>query len=140
MKIFRVLPYIALLAQPVAAFSQEAPAPSEDQPVSIESGAERVARMERIVQSDKVRLAALAQDLKERGDSFARTSADVERRNAELVELRARLEKATDPDAAAKLKEAIAAAEEKYELVKPCATSGESGPWTDSDARTEDWH
>ncbi len=77
--------------------------------------------MERVIESDKARLSGLTKDLMERASQFERTSADVVRRETELTEMRARLELISDPEAVAELEEEIAAAEEKYELVKQLA-------------------
>jgi small conductance mechanosensitive channel len=86
--------------------------------VSSESGAERAARIEKVIASDKARLSALAQDLIVRAAKFASASEQVTKREAELVAMRARLEATTDPGQAAKMEQEIVAAEEKYELVK----------------------
>ena len=120
-KSFPTYLWVALLTFPVAAYSQDAESPSVEVSASTESGAERAARIEKVIASDKARLSTLVKDLTVRAAHFARTSEDVAKREAELAALRARLEATTDPAKAAAIEKEIVAAEEKYELVKNLA-------------------
>jgi moderate conductance mechanosensitive channel len=118
MKLISLMFRIALLTCSVAAYSQGTQAPSADVTASTESDAERVARIEKVIASDKARLTALAADLTVRADHFARMSAEVAKREAKLAAMRAQLEAAVDVDETARIEKEIVAAEEKYELVK----------------------
>lgn len=112
---------VALLTLSSVVHSDDAQAPATNGAASAETEAERVARIDRVVASDKARLAELKKDLEERADRFERTSADVAKREAKLVAMRAQLENTVDPGEAAKIEQEIIAAEEKYELVKSLA-------------------
>jgi small-conductance mechanosensitive channel/uncharacterized protein YfcZ (UPF0381/DUF406 family) len=116
MKSFLTFFCIALLTISTVVHSEDAQSPGNG--TATESDAERVARIEKVIASDKARLAALAQDLQERASRFERTSADVAKREAELAVIRAKLEATADPGEAAAIEKEIVAAEEKYELVK----------------------
>jgi small conductance mechanosensitive channel len=119
MKIFPSLFSIALLA--ILSAFQSAHAQSPDTAAHSESNAERVARIEKVIASDKERLVVLSKDLLERAARFEKASSDVVKREAALATLREKLEEATDPGKAAEIEKEIVASEEKYELVKGLA-------------------
>jgi len=119
MKTFSSLFCIALLS--ISSTVQSVQAQSPENSAHSESNAERVARIEKVIASDKARLVGLTNDLLERAARFERASADVVRREAGLAALRAKLEEATDPGKAAEIEKEIIAAEEKFELVKGMA-------------------
>jgi len=119
MKTFPSLFCIALLA--ISSAVQPAQAQSPELGAHSESDAERVARIEKVIASDKARLGGLTKDLLERAARFEKASASVVRREAELAVMREKLEEATDPGQAAEIEQEIIAFEEKYELVKGMA-------------------
>jgi small conductance mechanosensitive channel len=118
MKSLQILFCTALLSCSVAAYSQGTQTPPTGATSSTESDAERVARIEKVIASDKARLVTLAEYLRERADNFARTSEDVTKRETQLGDMRAQLENTVDVGEAARIEKEIVAAEEKFELVK----------------------
>ena len=117
--VMRTVPLlICIVLLTIASAVHSAQAQSPENGTQTESEAERVARIEKVIASDKARLAALTKNLTERADRFARVSADVAKREAELAAMRAQLEDTADPGKAAEIEKEIIAAEEKYELVK----------------------
>ncbi len=109
MKIVSVVIVAAMFAVSIAVYSQDA---------QVETVAERVVRIEKVIESDKARLAELKTDLAEREETFERTGRDLTKREARLEALEAQLESTVDPDERAALQAEIDADREKYELVK----------------------
>jgi small-conductance mechanosensitive channel len=117
MKIIPAFVCTAVLTFSILANAQNTQAPADDVPASAETDAERVVRLEKIIESDKARLAELKTDLADRADTFEQLGRDLSEREAKLDDMRSRLAD-TAPDEAAALQQEIDAYAEKYEVVK----------------------
>lgn len=121
MKTFTLFLCVVLLTFSSAVYSQEAGSPADKTTASAETDAERVARIEKVIASDKARLANLSEELKERIKRFEEASNDVQEREASLDAMRAKLEDMSDPVEVDALQQEIDAYKEKFELVKGLA-------------------
>ena len=96
MKNFSTFVCAALLTFSTPANAQDAQDSAEDEAASVETDAERVVRIEKVIESDKARLAELKNDLEEREKAFERTGQDLTKREARLETLETQLEGTVD--------------------------------------------
>jgi small-conductance mechanosensitive channel len=114
-KVFLIVSAV-LLTFSMAMNAQEAQSP--DAGANVETDAERVVRIQTVIESDQTRLVDLRKELKQREDQFEQIRGNMAEREAGLKALEAQLDDTTDPDQRAALQAQIDAAREKYELVK----------------------
>jgi len=121
MKIFPTFACTALLTLSALTYAQDAQTPEKNETIEAETGAERVVRIQKVIESDQARLTELKKDLEEREDSFKIQSEHLTEREAGLKAMQAQLDDTADPGEAAELQAEIDAYTVKYELVKSLA-------------------
>jgi small conductance mechanosensitive channel len=121
MKIFPTFACTTLLTLSALTYAQDAQTPEKNETIEAETGAERVVRIQKVIESDQARLTELKKDLEEREDSFKIQSANLTEREAGLKAMQTQLDDTADPGQAAELQAEIDAYTVKYELVKSLA-------------------